>query len=172
LAPMAQASVALVNNAQREHQEFMHTVEAVARENGAVIAALPEEGVAVYPGDDPYTAIWDGLAGARRVLRFGLQPGLDVYAEEIRPGVSGTLCRVVTPAGVAELALPVPGAHNLRNALAAIACALAAGAPLTSAVRALQAFAAVKGRMQRKEMSDGTLLIDDTYNANPDSVRA
>lgn len=96
---MAQASVALVNNAQREHQEFMHTVEAVARENGAVIAALPEEGVAVYPGDDPYTAIWDGLAGARRVLRFGLQPGLDVYAEEIRPGVSGTLCRVVTPAG-------------------------------------------------------------------------
>ncbi|AIT26807.1 UDP-N-acetylmuramoyl-L-alanyl-D-glutamate--2,6-diaminopimelate ligase [Bordetella holmesii CDC-H635-BH] len=172
LAQMAQPSVALVNNAQREHQEFMHTVEAVARENGAVIAALPDDGVAVYPGDDRYTAVWDELAGARRVLRFGLQPGLDVYAQDVRADLMGTLCRVVTPAGVAELALPVPGEHNLRNALAAIACALAAGAPLASAIRALQGFAAVKGRMQRKEMSDGTLLIDDTYNANPDSVRA
>ncbi|OZI77603.1 bifunctional UDP-N-acetylmuramoyl-L-alanyl-D-glutamate--2,6-diaminopimelate ligase MurE/UDP-N-acetylmuramoyl-tripeptide--D-alanyl-D-alanine ligase MurF [Bordetella genomosp. 12] len=172
LAQMAQPSVALVNNAQREHQEFMHTVEAVARENGAVISALPDDGIAVYPGDDRYTVIWDALAGARRVLRFGLQPGLDVYAQDVRADLMGTLCRVVTPVGVAELSLPVPGEHNLRNALAAIACALAAGAPLASAIRALQGFAAVKGRMQRKEMSDGTLLIDDTYNANPDSVRA
>ncbi|CAJ50493.1 bifunctional UDP-N-acetylmuramoyl-L-alanyl-D-glutamate--2,6-diaminopimelate ligase MurE/UDP-N-acetylmuramoyl-tripeptide--D-alanyl-D-alanine ligase MurF [Bordetella avium] len=171
LAPMAQASVALVNNAQREHQEFLHGVEAVARENGAVLSALPEDGVAVYPGDDVYTPIWDELAGARRVLRFGLQPGLDVYAQKIRPDASGTLCQVVTPMGVADIVLPVPGEHNLRNALAAIACALAAGAPLASAVRALEGFSAVKGRMQRKETSNGTILIDDTYNANPDSVR-
>ncbi|OZI40907.1 UDP-N-acetylmuramoyl-L-alanyl-D-glutamate--2,6-diaminopimelate ligase [Bordetella genomosp. 1] len=172
LADMTAASVALVTNAQREHQEFMHTVEAVARENGAVISALPADGVAVFPGDEPYTGIWEALAGPRRMLRFGLQPGLDVYAEAIEADPEFTRCQVVTPVGRAELVLPLPGLHNLRNALAAIACALAAGAPLTSALRALEGFQAVKGRMQRKRLSDGTLLIDDTYNANPDSVRA
>jgi len=171
LAAMAAPTVALVTNAQREHQEFMHTVEAVAQENGAAIAALPDDGVAVYPGDEPYSAIWDALAEPRRVLRFGLQPGLDVYAEQILADVGTTRCRVVTPVGVADLVLPVPGLHNLRNALAAIASAIAAGAPLDCAVRALAGFVPVAGRMQHKHLSDGTLLIDDTYNANPDSVR-
>lgn len=171
LAAMAAPTVALVTNAQREHQEFMHTVEAVAHENGAAIAALPDDGVAVYPGDEPYSEIWDALAEPRRVLRFGLQPGLDVYAEHILADVGSTRCRVVTPVGVTDLVLPVPGLHNLRNALAAIASAIAAGVPLDSAVRALAGFAPVAGRMQHKQMSDGTLLIDDTYNANPDSVR-
>ncbi|MDQ6216283.1 bifunctional UDP-N-acetylmuramoyl-L-alanyl-D-glutamate--2,6-diaminopimelate ligase MurE/UDP-N-acetylmuramoyl-tripeptide--D-alanyl-D-alanine ligase MurF [Achromobacter insolitus] len=171
LAAIAAPTVTLVTNAQREHQEFMHSVEAVARENGAAISALPEDGVAVYPGDEPYSSIWDALAEPRRVLRFGLQPGLDVYAEQIIADVNATRCRVVTPVGVADLALPVPGLHNLRNALAAIASAIAAGAPLEGAVRALASFSPVAGRMQHKSMSDGTLLIDDTYNANPDSVR-
>lgn len=172
LAAIAAPTVALVTNAQREHQEFMHTVEAVAHENGAAITALPADGVAVYPGDEPYSAIWDALAAPRRVLRFGLQPGLDVYAEQIIAEVDATRCRVVTPVGVADLTLPVAGLHNLRNALAAIASAIAAGVPLETAVRALAGFSPVAGRMQHKRMSDGTLLIDDTYNANPDSVRA
>ncbi|MBV7481323.1 bifunctional UDP-N-acetylmuramoyl-L-alanyl-D-glutamate--2,6-diaminopimelate ligase MurE/UDP-N-acetylmuramoyl-tripeptide--D-alanyl-D-alanine ligase MurF [Bordetella sp. BOR01] len=171
LAALAAPSVALITNAQREHQEFMHSVEAVAQENGATIEALPQDGVAVFPGDDPHCGIWEVQAGARRVLRFGLQPGLDVYAENIEATPQDTRCRVVTPAGSADLVLPVPGVHNLRNALAAIAAALAAGAPLASAVRALAAFSAVAGRMQRKALDDGTILIDDTYNANPDSVR-
>lgn len=171
LAAIAAPSVAMITNAQREHQEFMRTVEAVARENGAAIAALPADGVAVYPGDEPYAAIWDQLAAPRRVLRFGLQPGLDVYAEQILANVDSTRCRVVTPVGVADLTLPVPGVHNLRNALAAIASVIAAGAPLDVAVRALAGFSPVAGRMQYKKLGDGTLLIDDTYNANPDSVR-
>ncbi|HYG45482.1 MAG TPA: bifunctional UDP-N-acetylmuramoyl-L-alanyl-D-glutamate--2,6-diaminopimelate ligase MurE/UDP-N-acetylmuramoyl-tripeptide--D-alanyl-D-alanine ligase MurF [Bordetella sp.] len=171
LAAWAAPSVALITNAQREHQEFMHSVEAVAQENGATIEALPQDGVAVFPGDDPHCAIWETQAGARRVLRFGLQPGLDIYAEHIEATPQDTRCQVVTPAGSAELVLPVPGLHNLRNALAAIAAALAAGAPLPNCVRALAAFSAVAGRMQRKALDDGTILIDDTYNANPDSVR-
>jgi len=172
LAAAAAASVALITNAQREHQEFMHSVEAVAQENGACIEALPDDGVAVFPGDDPHCGVWEAQAGARRVLRFGLQPGLDVYAEHVQATPQETRCRVVTPAGCADLVLPVPGVHNQRNALAAIAATLAAGAPLDSAVRALAAFSAVAGRMQRKALADGTILIDDTYNANPDSVRA
>ncbi|WP_233238470.1 bifunctional UDP-N-acetylmuramoyl-L-alanyl-D-glutamate--2,6-diaminopimelate ligase MurE/UDP-N-acetylmuramoyl-tripeptide--D-alanyl-D-alanine ligase MurF [Bordetella sp. LUAb4] len=172
LTAMATPTVGLVNNAQREHQEFMHSVEAVARENGAVLATLPEAGYAVYPGDDAHTRVWDEMAATPRVLRFGLQAGLDVYAEAIESDVLSTRCRLVTPAGTAELTLPVPGLHNLRNALAAVACGLAAGAPLDAACRALADFSAVKGRMQRQQMGDGTVLVDDTYNANPDSVRA
>jgi murE/murF fusion protein len=161
-----------VNNAQREHQEFMHSVQAVAEENGAVLAVLPPDGYAVYPGDDAYTATWDALSATQRVLRFGLQAGLDVYAEQTQADALGSRCQLVTPAGTAMLELPVPGMHNLRNALAATACALAAGAPLASACTALAAFSPVSGRMQRHRLSDGTLLVDDTYNANPDSVRA
>jgi len=172
LAAMAAPTVALVNNAQREHQEFMHSVEAVARENGAVLAALPADGVAVYPGDDPHAAIWDELAGSRRRLRFGLDASCEVRAADLRPTADGTACTIHTPAGAAELALAVPGFHNVRNALAAMACALAAGAPLEAAVRGLAGFDAVKGRMQSRRLADGRILIDDTYNANPDSVRA
>ncbi|OZI20121.1 UDP-N-acetylmuramoyl-L-alanyl-D-glutamate--2,6-diaminopimelate ligase [Bordetella genomosp. 9] len=172
LAGMAAPTVGLVNNAQREHQEFMHTVQAVAEENGAVLAALPRDGYAVYPGDDAHTATWDAMSATPRVLRFGLQAGLDVYAEQIQADALGTRCQLVTPAGIAMLELPVPGMHNLRNALAATACALAVGAPLASVCAGLAGFSAVSGRMQRQQLSDGTLLVDDTYNANPDSVRA
>ena len=169
LAAIAAPSVALVTNAQREHQEFMHTVEAVAHENGAAIAACRTtawpsiRATSLFP-------IWDALAGSRRTLRFGLQPGLDVYAEQILAEVSSTRCKVVTPVGTADLVLPVAGLHNLRNALAAIAASVAA-ARRWKRRSALAGFSPVAGRMQHKVMSDGTLLIDDSYNANPDSVR-
>jgi len=172
LAALAAPTVGLVNNAQREHQEFMGTVEAVARENGCVLQALPEDGVAVYPVDDAHAFVWDELCAGRRRLRFGLRDDAEVHAVDIHAGMDFTACRVVTPDGVGQLRLPVPGQHNLRNALAAIACALAAGAPLQTALQALAGFRAVAGRMQHRRLPDGTLLIDDTYNANPDSVRA
>ncbi|MEI2416919.1 bifunctional UDP-N-acetylmuramoyl-L-alanyl-D-glutamate--2,6-diaminopimelate ligase MurE/UDP-N-acetylmuramoyl-tripeptide--D-alanyl-D-alanine ligase MurF [Orrella sp. JC864] len=172
LARMAAPTVALVNNAQREHQEFMHTVQAVARENGAVIQALPAEGVAVYPADDEHAWVWDELAAGRRTLRFGLTAQADVRAEQVALGEDGISCQLHTPAGQAALRLAVHGLHNLRNALAAVACALAAGVPLSTAVTALGGFAPVKGRMQHCKLPGGRMLIDDSYNANPDSVRA
>ena len=120
LAAIAAPSVALVTNAQREHQEFMHTVEAVAHENGAAIAALPDNGVAVYPGDEPYSPIWDALAGSRRTLRWpAAGPG------RLRRADSGG--SVLHPlqgsdaGGHGRPGVPVAGLHNLRNALAAIA---------------------------------------------------
>lgn len=172
LAAMAQPTVALVNNAQREHQEFMHTVEAVARENGSVISALPEHGVAVYPGDEAYTSVWRELAQARRVLRFGLEAEFEVYADDIHAEPSKTGFRLNTPEGSLSVQLKAPGLHNLRNALAAAACGLAAGAPLDAVAQGLQNFDPVAGRMQPRPLSGGLQLIDDTYNANPDSVRA
>ncbi|MGP1613858.1 MAG: UDP-N-acetylmuramoyl-tripeptide--D-alanyl-D-alanine ligase, partial [Pollutimonas bauzanensis] len=172
LADIAQPTVALVNNAQREHQEFMHTVAAVAAENGAVIASLPADGVAVFPGDDEYAALWRGLAGRRKVMDFGLAPAFAVHAEQIHAEPTRTLCQLHTPAGSASLVLSTPGLHNLRNALAAAACACAAGASLAAIVQGLEAFNPVSGRMQPRQLADGYQLIDDTYNANPDSVRA
>ncbi len=174
LAVIAAPTVALVNNAQREHQEFMASVEAVARENGSVISALPADGTAVFPADDPQAPIWRSLAGARRVTSFAIDAPADVTAEA-RWSVDHWDMTLVTPAGRAALALRVAGMHNVRNALAATACALAAGCPLEAVVRGLQAFEPVKGRSQLKRLARGgieTTLVDDSYNANPDSVRA
>jgi murE/murF fusion protein len=172
LAAMAAPTIGLVINAQREHQEFMHSVAAVAQENGAVLAALPEDGYAVYPGDNHYTDVWERLARTPYVLRFGQQAGLDVYAEAVQVDGSGTRCQLITSAGEAELKLPVLGRHNLHNALAACACVLAAGVTLDVVCRALATFKAVAGRLQSYQLHDGTWVVDDTYNANPDSVRA
>ena len=181
LARIAQATVALVNNAQREHQEFMGTVEAVARENGAAIEALPGDGVAVFPCDDAYADVWQAQAGKRRCLRFALAdegdgewPSAEISA---RANWAGTAWRVemTTPEGAVRMTLPVAGRHNVRNALAATAAALGAGVALADVVRGLESFAPVKGRSQLKTLrrAGHTLtMIDDTYNANPDSVRA
>ena len=175
IAPLAQVAaptIALVNNAQREHQEYLHTVEAVAQENGSVITALPEQGVAVFPADDTYTPLWQQLAGARQTLCFGLNEQAVVRAENIHADATVTRFRLVMGADSAAVHLPVPGVHNLRNALAAAACAQAAGAPLAAIVTGLESFQAVAGRMQLKPLPNGMQLIDDSYNANPDSVRA
>ena len=171
LAAIAQPTVGLVNNAQREHQEFMHTVEAVAQENAAVFAALPADGVAVYPGDDTYTPLWQGLAAHCRSLSFGLTDACDVRASFSGNGFGNNL-KVTSPAGAFEVKLAAAGEHNVRNALAAFACALAAGIDAGAIVRGLEAFAPVGGRLQRKQAAGGALVIDDTYNANPDSMRA
>jgi UDP-N-acetylmuramoyl-tripeptide--D-alanyl-D-alanine ligase len=184
LASMAAPTVALVNNAQREHQEFMATVEAVARENGAAIEALGPQGVAVFPADDEFAPLWRELSGARRQLTFALQGDADVtaqaqwvsaQAERDRDASPHWSVRMQTPAGPAGFRLHVAGLHNVKNALAACACALAAGCPLDAVVRGLEAFAPVKGRSQLKRFvraGRSVTLVDDSYNANPDSVRA
>ena len=174
LAAIAQPTVALINNAQREHLEFMQTVEAVARENGSVLQALPAAGVAVFPADDDYTPLWRGLAGARPVMTFALDTAADVTAQAHWQVDHGAV-QMKTPAGEAALRLRVAGRHNVKNALAATAAALAAGVALADVVRGLNSFEPVKGRSQVRPLLRGgaaRTLIDDTYNANPDSMRA
>jgi UDP-N-acetylmuramoyl-tripeptide--D-alanyl-D-alanine ligase len=174
LAALTAPTVALVNNAQREHQEFMPGVEAVARENGAVFEALPASGCAVFPAADPFTPLWTALAGGRRCLRFGDGPSADVRAEA-QWGDGGWVLGLHTPAGDTATTLAVAGTHNVRNACAAAACAIAAGAPLTAVAAGLAAFRPVAGRsVLRRVERDGRplALVDDSYNANPDSVLA
>ena len=174
LAALVRPTVALVNNAQREHQEFMATVEAVARENGAVFASLPDDGTAVFPADDAFTPLWRELAaarGQRRVLGFGFSADADVRCTYVVNTFSSNMT-VTAGADRFTVRLAAAGEHNVRNALAAIACTLAIGVPVEAIVRGLEAFAPVAGRLQRKQRANGAQVIDDTYNANPDSVRA
>lgn len=177
LAQIAEPTVAMVNNAQREHQEFMATVEAVARENGSVFGALPRQGVAVFPAGDDYTMLWTGLADARPCMTFGDAPGGDadilLAGSEWQQGHWNV--RAQTPAGPIAFRLHIAGRHNVRNALAAAACALAAGVPSEAVVRGLESFEPVKGRSRALALplAGRTLtVVDDSYNANPDSVRA
>jgi UDP-N-acetylmuramoyl-tripeptide--D-alanyl-D-alanine ligase len=178
LAAMVQPTVALVNNAQREHLEFMHTVQAVAEENGTVIGALGAQGVAVFPRDDDYTAVWQRLADARRAVTFALDAaaGPDALACVQAHWVGGAW-QVQARGMGCELRyrLTIAGRHNVKNSLAAAAAALSAGVTADAVVRGLQAFEPVKGRskalllaVQGREVT----LVDDSYNANPDSVRA
>ena len=170
LSAIAAPTVGLVNNAQREHQEFMHTVEAVARENGSVLQVLPADGVAVFPGDDTYTDLWRGLAKCA-VLTFGLTNDCDVRATYASNGFGSDL-HITARGQQFGIKLAAAVEHNVRNALAAFACALAAGIDQDAIVRGLESFAPVGGRLQRKQATNGATVIDDTYNANPDSMRA
>jgi UDP-N-acetylmuramoyl-tripeptide--D-alanyl-D-alanine ligase len=174
LAGLVRPTVALVNNAQREHQEFMANVEAVARENGAVIESLAETGTVVIPADDEHTPLWRMLAGVRHVLSFSPDGLAHVTAAAEWQGQHWAL-KVLTPAGQAVTVLRVAGRHNLRNALAAAACALAGGAPLQAIADGLAAFKAVAGRSDLLTLNLAgreVRLVDDSYNANPDSVLA
>jgi UDP-N-acetylmuramoyl-tripeptide--D-alanyl-D-alanine ligase len=171
LAAIAAPTIAVINNAQREHQEFMNTVADVAAEHASLIATLEEDGVAVINADDAHAGVWRAAAGVRRLRDFGLQQTAAVHAQ-CRMQASSVHLEVSTPEERAVFELPLAGEHNARNALAAIAAATAAGASLVSCAKALTRFVAVKGRLQIKTGRRGAMLIDDTYNANPDSVRA
>ena len=182
LSAVAQPTVALVNNAQREHLEFMHTVDAVAAENGAVLSALPANGVAVFPADDAYAPLWRKLAGTRRVVTFSAQSepsGEGVYLQTARWNAGcwqvEALAQLANHTETLSFALHIAGRHNVQNALAAAACALAAGVPAATVVLGLSSFVPVQGRSRALALAHGgrsITLVDDSYNANPDSVRA
>lgn len=183
LARLVAPTIALVNNAQREHQEFMATVEAVARENGSVIAALPTDGTVVLPADDAYTPLWRSMAHTRRVITFAADASATVRSEAAQVVARGEWdaadgawqVALQTPAGLVRTTLRQAGRHNLRNAAAATAAALAAGAPLEAVARGLADFEPVTGRSRTLTIAwrgRRVTLVDDSYNANPDSVRA
>ncbi|MFO0102615.1 MAG: UDP-N-acetylmuramoyl-tripeptide--D-alanyl-D-alanine ligase [Betaproteobacteria bacterium] len=171
LAQLVRPTVALVVNAQREHQEFMASVEATAHENGATLAVLPGEGTACFPADDACASIWRTLAGTRRVLDFA-RSGAAAVTAQYTLRTEGSRLALATPAGAFEVELPVPGEHNVHTALAAAAAALAVGIAPAAIVAGLAGFVPVAGRGVRHRLAGGALLVDDSYNANPDSVRA
>ncbi len=173
LAAVAQPSVAVVNNAQREHQEFMKSIAEVAAEHADLIRALTADGIAVVNADDAYVDVWRDAAHRKgaTIVEFALDHPAAVRGRFTATPAGATL-DIATPAGDATLRLATSGRHNVANALAAATGALSIGVPLAAVVDGLEAFRPIAGRLVPVAAANGAAVIDDTYNANPDSVRA
>ena len=171
LTALARPTVALVTNAQRAHLQGLGSVTGVAEEKGAIYGGLGDAGVAVINADDPHAAYWMGLNQGRRVVTFGMLNAADVRGESSVHGLSMSLT-LTAPQGKTTVSLQVPGQHNARNAVGAAAACIAAGASLQAVSEGLAGFRGSRGRLQAGPGMMGATIIDDTYNANPDSVRA
>ena len=171
LARLAAPDVALVNNAGPAHIEFFGSVEAIARAKGEIFEGLKPGGTAVINADDRHAGIWRDLAGGRRIVNFGIERPAEVSATYRLRWLESEIV-VRTPLGEAQAVLKAPGLHNVRNALAASAAAVALQVPAPAIARGLERYSGIKGRLQKKAGLNGATLIDDTYNANPDSARA
>jgi UDP-N-acetylmuramoyl-tripeptide--D-alanyl-D-alanine ligase len=172
LAAIARPDIGLVTLIAPAHLERMGSIEGVAETKGALYQALPADGIAIINADDAFASFFDGLAGTRQVLRFGLDHAADVGAVIASQGVDGSRFMLSTPRGDVEVNLPLPGRHNVANALAATAVALALQVPLDTIVAGLEQVPAVAGRLRREVCSGGWTVIDDSYNANPGSMAA
>ncbi|WP_372521225.1 UDP-N-acetylmuramoyl-tripeptide--D-alanyl-D-alanine ligase [Limnobacter sp.] len=170
LSGLVKPDVALLTNAQREHQEFMKTVEAVALENGSVFEHLPAAGMAVFPAGTAFDALWVKQSTAQRLMRFGA--GGDFELVMPGPGVHGSAAFLKTPQGEFQIRPTFMGGHNASNAAAAAAAAHGGGCDSASICKGLEAFKPVNGRLQVVLQTPELTLINDAYNANPDSVNA
>jgi UDP-N-acetylmuramoyl-tripeptide--D-alanyl-D-alanine ligase len=175
LVATARPTIGLITNAGAEHLEGFGSLEGVARAEGEMVAGLPADAIAVINADDEFAQLWVKSTRAR-VVTFGVRAAADYSASELRAAVGTdgfrTHFRLNAPAGSASIELRLGGAHNIANALAAAAAASSAGATLAHIAAGLAAVRAVPGRLQFKQTRGGAWLIDDSYNANPSSVRA
>lgn len=171
LTQLAKPGVAVITNAGAAHIEGLGSVETVARAKAEIFAGLDQQGTAVINADDRYAALWRECAGARKIVDFGLREKAAVSAEYQADRLSNRI-QLKLPDGIVEVKLQAPGVHNVYNALAAAAAAIAAGIGKASIAAGLESFQGVKGRLQKKSGLHHAQLIDDTYNANPESVRA
>jgi UDP-N-acetylmuramoyl-tripeptide--D-alanyl-D-alanine ligase len=171
LTRLTRPTVAVITNAGSAHLAGLSSVEQVARAKGEIYAGLVPDGVAVINADDAHAALWKTLAAPRTVRTFGIERLAD-YRAEYALGVAGIEMFLKSPDDGIEVKLPLLGRHNVLNALAAAAAAAAAGATLDDIKRGLEIVRPVAGRLEPKPGLSGARVIDDTYNANPDSLAA
>jgi len=171
LAAIARPDIAVVTNAGPAHLEGFGDVAGVARAKGEVFERLGAQGVAIINADDRYAPLWRELAAHCRIVDFGLESDAAVHARW-QGDVSGSRVLLSTPWGDSEFHLPLPGRHNVMNAMAASAAALAAGAGVDDVSRGLASLSPVAGRFTIHRLPQGITVIDDTYNANPGSLQA
>ncbi|UCD67291.1 MAG: UDP-N-acetylmuramoyl-tripeptide--D-alanyl-D-alanine ligase [Betaproteobacteria bacterium] len=171
LARIARPGVALVNNAGTAHIGEMGSVEAIARAKGEIFGGLDSSGVAIINADDAFADYWRSVAGDRKIVDFGLTRHAVVSARYELSG-SGSLITLRTPDGEFPVTLQVPGLHNVKNALAAAATAFVLGVPSDKIAAGLCVYIGVAGRLNYRPLNSGDVVIDDSYNANPESARA
>ncbi len=171
LAALARPDIGLVTQAGDAHLEGFGSREGVARAKGELFAAL-DGGVAVINADDTYAPLWRQLATRASVISFGLSADADVQARQIQADATGSRFALRTPSGSASVSLPMPGRHNVLNALGAAACAIALGMEPDVIAGGLAQAQAAQGRLNWQQTPRGARLLDDSYNANPSSLRA
>ncbi len=171
LSALAQPTAAIVTNAQRAHLQGLGSIEEVVREKGEIYQGLGATGIAVINADDPHADEWRAINAGRRIVTFGIERAADVHGQCTLRGL-GSRLELDTPAGQFGFVLQVPGVHNARNAVGAAAVCLAADVSPEAVADGLAGFTGARGRLQRRSGPHGALVLDDTYNANPDSVRA
>ncbi|MGA9421501.1 MAG: UDP-N-acetylmuramoyl-tripeptide--D-alanyl-D-alanine ligase [Rhodanobacteraceae bacterium] len=173
LAAIAKPTVAVINNVAAAHLERLGDLEGVAQTKGALISALPDDGVAVINLDDAFAETFIELAGARRIVGFGLDAAADISAHFVTGAPAGRFT-LITPGGETAIELALPGRHNVMNALAACAAAFAVDAriPLDVVRDALGNARLLHGRLTRHAHASGAVIFDDSYNANPASFAA
>ncbi len=160
-------TVGAVTNTMRDHQEFLVSLEETARDNGEVFRQLPENGIAVINDADPFQGMWRELASGKTVVSFGADES-DVHADHI----FGTSFVLTVPQGGVSVTLGIPGRHNIKNAVCAAAVATALGIGPEEIKKGLEKFKATAHRGEVSVLEGGSVLIDDSYNANPDSMLA
>jgi len=172
LTSLAQPEVVVINNAGPAHLEGFGSLRGVAEGKGGILRGDPRPGFAILNADDTYYEYWRSLVVDVEVLSFGLQPAADVYATEIESEHGATNFRLHLPAAEMSIRLPLVGMHNVRNACAAAAVAHALDCDVQFIKQGLEAVLPVSGRLQAGSGLRGAALYDDSYNANPESVRA
>jgi len=176
LAAIAEPTVGIITNAGAAHLEGFGGLEGVARGKGELLRALGPKGTAVINADDAFANYWRETTTAGRVFTFGFSQAADFWARNVRPhsaaSALGFEFDLMTPAGSKAATVALAGVHNLRNALGAAAAAYAAGATLDQIVSGLANMRAVSGRLQLLPAINDSFLLDDSYNANPSSLRA
>jgi UDP-N-acetylmuramoyl-tripeptide--D-alanyl-D-alanine ligase len=187
LVKIAAPTIGLITNAGAEHLEGFGDLDGVAKGEGEMVAGLSPEATAIINADDPYAGYWRSVAGAQRIVTFGAHAAANTgvaaggpaargaakdAVQSIERGEFQTRFTLQCPLGERPIVLKAGGAHNIANALAAAAAASAAGASLDDIASGLADFRAVSGRLQLKAGPRDSWIIDDSYNANPSSVRA
>jgi UDP-N-acetylmuramoyl-tripeptide--D-alanyl-D-alanine ligase len=171
LTRLAKPNIALVNNAGTAHIGELGSVEAIALAKGEIFEGLANGGIAIINADDVFADLWKKLASNHQQMTFALDTKADVTATYSLCLVDSNI-ELLTPVGQISFTLPAPGLHNVRNALAAACAALALNVSLEHIAEGLSQFAGAKGRLQAKQGLAGAKVIDDTYNANPSSMKA
>ncbi len=172
LCELARPQISVLLNAMPAHLEGMGSLQGIAETKGAILAGLGAGGCAVYPAESEFTPLWRELTGAARRLEFGFGDEAPVHVSELIVGADASSFRLHIEGDSVAVQLPLPGRHNVANALAAAAAAVAAGVELERIPEGLAAVPPQVGRLTRLQGRNGIELIDDSYNANPASVKA
>lgn len=171
LSGLAAPTVAVITNAGSAHIAHFGKTDAIAAAKGEIFEGLDESGIAVINADDHFAPLWRQLAGKRQIVDFGMTHASSVSARRLQ-GTTENSWLLTLPEGQTELTLQVPGRHNVYNALAAAAAAHAAGMGLPAIAAGLDSYRGTHGRLQIMAGQHHSILIDDTYNANPESMQA